>query len=587
MVLIGALRSIWAKEFSWRAFLAQFVTASVGLAVVVSVAFAGEASLPPDNEFKLWGGTLLVAFVSGSLGGKLGRRVGFWESYLTWLIIVVVVWVECLLGWSRVLGLGPGESESYFRFMYGGMPGRQYIGDMWDRMVAICAGASFLLAIFGGSSAFLLFGARGEFDSSMGFEWLVSSRHLGGNGKFVSSTGLVAVLGIALGVAALISVTAVMSGYEQDVQSKILSTNPHFVVQKYGIDFTEYDMIAERVRKLEDVVASTPFVFNEALLGSNDLAVGVLFKGVEGETAGSVTRVESNLCADISEEGRCVSYEKSKGQLSKLLKSDDGVPSLLLGIDLYKKLGKPLGRMVTLTTPVGIAGARGNAPKRSRFRVRGIFRSGMYEFDSRLMYMSVAAAQDFLGLGEAVSGVEFKIQDPNRVEFVTKRALLAAGRHPYKTLDWRELNASIFTALKLQKIVMFLVLTFIVIVAAFNIASSLFMTVAEKSAEIGVMKSMGARDGSIMKIFVFEGWMVGGAGTVLGLILGLTLCLLLSQLEIRIAADVYMVESLRVLVRPVEIFATVVAALVVSHLATLYPALQAARQRPVDAMRYE
>jgi lipoprotein-releasing system permease protein len=173
------------------------------------------------------------------------------------------------------------------------------------------------------------------------------------------------------------------------------------------------------------------------------------------------------------------------------------------------------------------------------------------------------------------------------VEVYSEKVLSAAGRYPYRTLTWRELNSGIFTALKLQKIVMFLVLTFIVIVAAFNIASTLFMTVVERSHEIAVLKSMGARDSSIMKIFVLEGWAVGAMGTLLGVLLGLGVCLVLSRLEISIAADVYMVDSLKIRINPLEVGIVVVSALIISHLATLFPALKAARQRPVDAMRYD
>jgi lipoprotein-releasing system permease protein len=185
-----------------------------------------------------------------------------------------------------------------------------------------------------------------------------------------------------------------------------------------------------------------------------------------------------------------------------------------------------------------------------------------------------------------VSGVEFKVTDPERVDITAKAALRLLGRYPYRSLDWRELNSGIFTALNLQKIVMFLVLTFIVIVAAFNIASTLFMAVVERAHEIAVLKSMGARDASIMKIFVIQGWVIGGLGTILGVIIGLAVCALLAEVDIGIAADVYMVESLRVRVWPLEILLVVIATLVIAHLASIYPALKAARQRPIDAMRY-
>jgi lipoprotein-releasing system permease protein len=201
--------------------------------------------------------------------------------------------------------------------------------------------------------------------------------------------------------------------------------------------------------------------------------------------------------------------------------------------------------------------------------------------------MDLGAAQRLLGLGEAVSGVELRLADPDRVEEIGRRVLRAVGSYPYRTTDWRSLNAPIFKALNMQKIVMFLVLALIVVVGAFNIASTLFMAVVEKAREIAVMKSMGARDGAVMKIFVIQGWVVAGIGTVLGLLLGLGVCGVIEELSIGIAADVYMVEKLTVRLWPGEILMTIFATLAISHLATLHPALRAARQRPVDAMRYE
>lgn len=400
-------------------------------------------------------------------------------------------------------------------------------------------------------------------------------------------TALVALVGIALGVGALVTVTAVMSGYQEDIRQKILSTNAHFVVQKYGLDFSEYEQVASKVKTIAGVAAASPFVFNEALLGDGDRGMGVLIKGVTPSSAGEVTGIEQNLCTPTAS-GLCAYSPTSqqRGRLTELLSSSDGVSSIVLGSALFKKIGKPVGASLLLTTPVGIATARGSAPRRMQFRITGVFRSGMHEFDSRLAYVELSASQHLLGMGTTVSGVEFRVDDPERADIIAKTALRLLGRYPYRTLDWRELNSGIFTALNLQKIVMFLVLTFIVVVAAFNIASTLFMAVVERAQEIAVLKSMGARDASIMKIFVLQGWVVGGLGTILGVAIGLAVCALLAEVDIGIAADVYMVESLRVRVWPLEILLVVIATLVIAHLASIYPALKAARQRPVDTMRY-
>jgi lipoprotein-releasing system permease protein len=599
LLLAGVVRSIARREFHWPAFASGLAVMLVGVSAVSAAVFVGSPGLYGAREIGLWGGVMAVLMAAGFVTGLVGRRVGFWETFLALLLVAAAVYVHLFKGWHVLLGFGPGDTETYLEFYANVQPGLSLLGPMWDRMVGLAGAVGFLLAVFGGSIAYLLFSADRRLDVGFDFEWFVGVRHL--FGQRVSVTAVVAVLGVALGVASLVAVTSVMSGYQEDIQAKILSTNAHFVVQKYGTDFVEYESVAAEGLEHPMVVAATAFTFNTATLSTGDRGVGVLIKGVIPDEAGSVTSIEDNLCKTIELDGTCKYFcktERSDGscaeidregqpRLPRYLDPEDGVPSLIVGSALFKKLGLPVGSPVTLTTPVGIAGARGNAPRRLQFRLAGAFRSGMHDFDARLIYLGLAASQHLMGLGKAVNGVEFRIKDPEVADAVAREVLRAVGRYPYRTLGWRELNAGIFTALKLQKILMFLVLTFIIIVAAFNIASTLFMAVVEKAHEIAVLKSMGSRDGSIMKIFVLEGWLVGGIGTLLGVVLGLAVCAILGQLELSIAADVYMVESLKVSVHTSEVLLTVAAAFVISHLATIYPALSAARSRPVDAMRYE
>lgn len=575
--------------FHWLAWLSGTLVMSFGVTAVGIVYYLDSPALQPYRDLILWAGVLVVMTASGYVIGRVGRRIGFWECAMALSVVAAIVAVHLFKGWHILLDFGPGTTESYLDFLAPSAPGARYLGPLWDRMIALMAFCGFLLSISGGSLAFLFSSNRGRLNSNTELERMISWRHLTAHRKgLISVTATVAVIGIALGVAALVAVTAVMSGYQEDIQAKILSTNAHLVIQKYGIDFTEHQEIADKALKIDGIIAGTPFTFNEAMLSANDRAFGVLIKGIVPQSAASVTGIGGNVCLEVSKDGHCVKApERGSELLEQKLASRDGVPSLIVGSELFKKLSVPVGTSVSLTTPVGIAGARGNAPKRLEFHLAGAFRSGMHEFDARLIYLEIGASQRLMGLGKAVNGVEFRVQTPENVERLANQALRAVGHYPYRSLDWRELNASIFTALKLQKIVMFLVLAFIVVVASFNIASTLFMAVVEKAREIGVLKSMGAHDASVMKIFVLEGWIVGGAGTGIGIALGLLVCGIIAQMQIGIAADVYMVESLKVRVQPLEVLLTALAALAISHLATLYPALKAARQRPVDAMRYE
>jgi lipoprotein-releasing system permease protein len=588
LLLFGVFMDMWKRRFRGWAFALGTLLLMAGVTATTMAIQIDPNRFGDDAVILTWAAGLVIAAVVGAVIGRLGKRVGYWESYAAMLVAAAVGFVQLRWGFQNLWTHFHGEHATYLDVLGALAPGQRMFGDMWMVLWGSWAVMGFVLMVFGGSLVFLVYGDDGVRDVSMGYERFIGLRQLVAHRRgLVSVTAFVAVTGVAVGVAALVAVTAVMSGYQSDIQSRILSTNAHLVVQKYGVDFSEHEKIAEIVRDVPEVLATTPFVFNEASFSVGDHGLGVLLKGVVPETAGAVTDVTRNLCEHV-QDGHCVPFTSGADEsFAKMLRPQDDVPAIVVGLELFKRQGLSLGDMVTLTTPVSLASMRNAAPKRMQFRVTGVFRSGMHEFDSRLTYLELGASQELLGLGNAVSGVELKLTDPQRVEAIATKVLRAVGRYPYRTLDWRELNQGIFRALFLQKAVFYSILAIIIIVAAFNIASTLFMTVIEKSREIGVLKSMGARNGSIMKIFVLEGWIVGCIGIAIGQALGIGVALALSQLKLHIAADVYMVDSLTVRIRPLEIIVTAIAAFIVSHLATIYPALRAAEQRPVDAMRYD
>jgi lipoprotein-releasing system permease protein len=265
-----------------------------------------------------------------------------------------------------------------------------------------------------------------------------------------------------------------------------------------------------------------------------------------------------------------------------------GTPGIILGNELARNLGVSQGEPVTVISPLGRLTPLGQVPRSQTFRVTGIFDSGMYEYDSTIVYVSLWAAQRFLGIGNRVTGIEVRVADIYEADRVAKAIGKALGGYPYWSRDWMRMNKNLFSALKLEKIVMFIILTLIILVAAFNIVGTLIMVVLEKTRDIAILKSMGATGRSIMKIFMIEGAVIGLVGTILGLLGGFTLCELLATYKfIELPQDVYYISTLPVKMDPVDVALIAVAAMVISLVATLYPAWQASRLDPAEAIRYE
>jgi lipoprotein-releasing system permease protein len=420
----------------------------------------------------------------------------------------------------------------------------------------------------------------------MQFELFIGLRYLKAKRKstFISIITFISIAGVTLGVMALIVVLAVMTGFEEDLKEKILGTNAHIVVIRSGAPMEEYRAVLEKLKGFKGVQAATPFIYNQVMLSSGKNVSGVVLRGVDVATDRTVTRLSQSVV-----EGSMAELEPTMG------KSAGNLPGLLLGKELAKHLNLFVGDKVNVISPMGNITPLGMMPRMKPFRVAGIFNTGMFEYDSTLAYISLSQAQSFFELGDTVTGIQLKVADVYHTGELAGTINREMGTGFYAR-DWMQMNKNILFALKTEKIVMFIILTLIVLVAAFGIASTLFMVVMEKTRDIAILKSMGATGASIMKIFVLEGLIIGITGTLLGVASGLLVALNLEPIIATIqkitgqnffSKDIYYLDRFPSLVIPSDVVLISVTAIVISFLATLYPAWQASRMQPVEALRYE
>jgi lipoprotein-releasing system permease protein len=410
------------------------------------------------------------------------------------------------------------------------------------------------------------------------FEWLISLRYLRARRKegFISVIAGFSFLGIMLGVATLIIVMAVMNGFRKELLDKILGLNGHLLVQPLESPLTDWKVVAERINTVQGIRLAAPIVEGQALATSPFGATGVLVRGIRSEDLTNITSIARNI-----KQGTLEGFDEGQG--------------LAIGRRLADTLSLRAGDNVTIVAAKGAVTPMGTLPRTKTYRVAAVFEIGMSEYDAAFVFMPITEAQAYFNRPNDVTAIEVYTTDPDKIEAFRKSVTEAAGR-PIFMVDWRQRNATFFNALQVERNVMFLILTLIVLVAALNIISGLIMLVKDKTSDIAILRTIGATQGAIMRIFLITGASIGMVGTIIGFLVGTVICLNIESIRRFISwltntelfsPELYFLSKLPAEMDVGETFAVVLMALTLSLLATLYPSWRAARLDPVEALRYE
>lgn len=407
----------------------------------------------------------------------------------------------------------------------------------------------------------------------MSFERFVSFRYLRAKRKqkFISLITVISILGVAVGVMALIVVLSVYTGFTEGLRDQIIGIQSHVLVQQYGGVINNPDKLIQKVESVDGVVAATPYIFGQALVSSGQHSTGIVLRGIDPESAAKVITLADKM---------------TSGSLADLTSSTD-LPSVVLGKELAGQLKVSTGWKIRLISPNGPLTPMGVIPRVRTCRVAGIFETGMFEYDSTMGFVSLETARSLAGIDRGIHALEVRVTDVDKADSVAKSIAKKIGTG-YAVRDWMQINQNLFAALKLEKIGIFIALDLIILVAALNIISALVMVVMEKTRDIAILKSMGATTRSIMCIFFYQGAVIGLTGTTLGVLSGLGLCAILQRYQIiELPRNVYPMSTMPVKVVPLDVTVIAISAILITLAATLYPSWKASKIRPAEALTYE
>jgi len=407
----------------------------------------------------------------------------------------------------------------------------------------------------------------------MNFEWFVSLRYLRAKRKqkFISLISVISVLGVAVGVLALIVVLSVYTGFTEGLRDQIIGVNAHALVQRLGGVISRPEKVINEIRTVPGVEAATPYIYGQALISSGRNSTGVVLRGIDPKSAGRVITIDR---------------EMKSGSLQDL-ENNNSLPSIILGVELARQLRVGPGSKIRLISPNGPLSPLGVLPKVRTCRVVGLFETGMFEYDSTMGFINLETARILAGLDRGVHGIEVRVDNVEQADKIAGAIQEQLGPG-FSVRDWMQINRNLFAALKLEKVGIFIALDLIILVAALNIISALVMVVMEKKRDIAILKSMGAATGSIMRIFFYQGMIIGISGTLLGVLGGLGLCALLKNYPIiELPRNVYPMSTMPIKVVPMDVSIIAISAFLITLGATLYPSWKASKIKPAEALSYE